>query len=90
MISLALLVRQSKQRKNSGKLILNILEPVCHSKESQTISIIFIRSPNSGNFISKKKGEIEAFLRDSGFESVSVLQPSLLLGNRTEFRLGEK
>jgi uncharacterized protein YbjT (DUF2867 family) len=45
---------------------------------------------NSGNFYLKTKGEIEAFLRDSGFESVSVLQPSLLLGNRTEFRLGEK
>jgi uncharacterized protein YbjT (DUF2867 family) len=45
---------------------------------------------NSGNFYLKTKGEIEAFLRDSNFESVSVLQPSLLLGNRTEFRLGEK
>jgi uncharacterized protein YbjT (DUF2867 family) len=45
---------------------------------------------NSGNFYLKTKGEIEAILRDSSFESVSVLQPSLLLGNRTEFRLGEK
>ncbi|MGO4819248.1 NAD(P)H-binding protein [Flavobacterium sp. W22_SRS_FP1] len=45
---------------------------------------------NSGNFYLKTKGEIEAFLKDSDFESVSVLQPSLLLGNRTEFRLGEK
>jgi uncharacterized protein YbjT (DUF2867 family) len=45
---------------------------------------------NSGNFYLKTKGEIEAFLRDSSFDSVSVLQPSLLLGNRTEFRLGEK
>jgi uncharacterized protein YbjT (DUF2867 family) len=45
---------------------------------------------NSGNFYLKTKGEIEAFLRDSGLESISILQPSLLLGNRTEFRLGEK
>lgn len=45
---------------------------------------------NSGNFYLKTKGAIQDFLEDCDFESVSVLQPSLLLGNRTEFRLGEK
>jgi uncharacterized protein YbjT (DUF2867 family) len=45
---------------------------------------------NSGNFYLKTKGEIESFLKDADFESVAVLQPSLLLGNRNEFRLGEK
>jgi len=44
----------------------------------------------SGNFYLKTKGEIQDFLKNCNFESVSVLQPSLLLGNRTEFRLGEK
>lgn len=45
---------------------------------------------NSGNFYLKTKGEIQDFLKDCNFESIAVLQPSLLLGNRTEFRLGEK
>lgn len=45
---------------------------------------------NSGNFYLKTKGEIQDFLKDSNFKSVSVLQPSLLLGDRKEFRLGEK
>jgi uncharacterized protein YbjT (DUF2867 family) len=45
---------------------------------------------NSGNFYLKTKGEVQNFLKDCSFESVAVLQPSLLLGNRTEFRLGEK
>lgn len=44
----------------------------------------------SGNFYLKTKGEIQDFLKNCAFESVAVLQPSLLLGNRTEFRLGEK
>ena len=44
----------------------------------------------NGNFYLKTKGEIQDFLQDCNFESVSVLQPSLLLGNRTEFRMGEK
>ena len=44
----------------------------------------------SGNFYLKTKGEIQDFLKNCNFESVPVLQPSLLLGIRTEFRLGEK
>ena len=45
---------------------------------------------NSGNFYLKTKGEIQDFLKKCNFESVTVLQPSLLLGDRKEFRLGEK
>ncbi|MBG6111424.1 uncharacterized protein YbjT (DUF2867 family) [Flavobacterium sp. CG_23.5] len=44
----------------------------------------------SGNFYLKTKGEIETFLKNCNFESASALRPSLLLGNRNEFRLGEK
>ena len=44
----------------------------------------------SRNFYLKTKGEIQNFLEDCHFKSVAVLQPSLLLGNQTEFRLGEK
>jgi uncharacterized protein YbjT (DUF2867 family) len=45
---------------------------------------------SSGNFYMKTKGEIESYLSHSNFDSVSVLRPSLLLGHRNEFRLGEK
>jgi uncharacterized protein YbjT (DUF2867 family) len=45
---------------------------------------------NSGNFYLKTKGEIQSFLKSSNFNSVSIAQPSLLLGDREEFRLGEK
>ncbi|NDP28092.1 MAG: NAD(P)H-binding protein [Flavobacterium sp.] len=44
----------------------------------------------SSNFYLKTKGEIEDFLRKCSFESIVILRPSLLLGNRKEFRLGEK
>jgi uncharacterized protein YbjT (DUF2867 family) len=44
----------------------------------------------SSNFYLKTKGEIENFLKASTLEKVSILRPSLLLGNRAEFRLGEK
>lgn len=44
----------------------------------------------SSNFYLKTKGEIEDFLKKSSFETIVILRPSLLLGNRKEFRLGEK
>ena len=45
---------------------------------------------NSSNFYLKTKGEIEQFLININFESVSIFRPSILKGNRAEFRLGEK
>jgi uncharacterized protein YbjT (DUF2867 family) len=45
---------------------------------------------NSKIFYSKLKGEFEIQLRDIGYPSITILRPSLLLGNRNEFRLGEK
>jgi len=44
---------------------------------------------SSTNFYLKTKGEIEDFLKNCSFESTIILRPSLLLGKRKEFRLGE-
>jgi uncharacterized protein YbjT (DUF2867 family) len=41
-------------------------------------------------FYSRVKGELEDALRTIGFRAVTVLRPSLLLGERAEFRLGEE
>jgi len=44
----------------------------------------------SGNFYLRTKGRCEEELRKLAFQSISVFRPSLLIGNRKEFRLGEK
>ena len=44
----------------------------------------------SSNFYLKLKGEIEEAVQASGIDDVYILRPSLLLGNRKEFRLTEK
>lgn len=44
---------------------------------------------NSSLFYNKVKGEIEQAISTLGFESFSVLRPSLLLGERSEQRAGE-
>ncbi|MEL6772503.1 MAG: NAD(P)H-binding protein [Bacteroidota bacterium] len=41
-------------------------------------------------FYLRSKGETEALLQSVAFESVTLLRPSLLLGDRGEFRLGER
>jgi uncharacterized protein YbjT (DUF2867 family) len=43
----------------------------------------------SNNFYLKVKGETEDFIRQLNFVSFASFRPSMLLGNRTEFRLGE-
>lgn len=44
----------------------------------------------SRNFYSRVKGEVEEGLKSSGLPSLHIFRPSLLLGDRQEFRLGEK
>ncbi|MBJ7429582.1 MAG: oxidoreductase, partial [Bacteroidia bacterium] len=45
---------------------------------------------NSKVFYNKVKGEVEAAIQTINFESYFIFRPSILLGNRKEFRLGEK
>lgn len=44
----------------------------------------------SANFYLKVKGEVEAAVTAEGLDSVSIFRPSLLLGDREEFRWKEK
>lgn len=45
---------------------------------------------NSSVFYSRVKGELENAISALPFAAISIFQPSLLLGERTEFRLGER
>ena len=46
--------------------------------------------PRSRVFYSRAKGEAEVAVRGFPFRAVYLLRPSLLLGKRREFRLGER
>jgi uncharacterized protein YbjT (DUF2867 family) len=46
--------------------------------------------PGSRFFYTRVKGELERDLGTLGFRSLSIFRPSLLLGSRREFRLGER
>ena len=44
----------------------------------------------SNNFYLKLKGEVEDAVKAVGLKSAHIMRPSMLLGDRKEFRLGEK
>ncbi|RSD26664.1 oxidoreductase [Mesobacillus subterraneus] len=46
--------------------------------------------PNSPIFYSKMKGKLEEEIKQIPFETTAIFRPSLLLGEREEFRFGEK
>jgi uncharacterized protein YbjT (DUF2867 family) len=45
---------------------------------------------SSRNFYLQLKGETEEAVIEAGLNSIHILRPSMLLGNRKEFRAGEK
>ena len=47
-------------------------------------------NPNTNNFYLKCKGEVENSISALKFNSIAILQPSLLLGKRNEKRVAEK
>lgn len=46
--------------------------------------------PESRVFYSRVKGETETAIRKLPYQSIQIFRPSLLLGERPEFRLGER
>lgn len=46
-------------------------------------------NPSSKVFYNRIKGEVEQAVSNLGYKSVSIFRPSILLGKRKEFRLGE-
>lgn len=65
------------------------LGKACGCEKYVLISSIGANS-KSNNFYLRLKGETEEAVHASGINEVYILRPSLLLGNRKEFRLTEK
>ncbi|ANB58624.1 NAD dependent epimerase/dehydratase family protein [Anoxybacillus sp. B7M1] len=61
----------------------------CHVKSFLTISSVGA-DPQSPFFYNRVKGETEEALQRLAIQSLHIFRPSLLLGDRQEFRLSEK
>lgn len=69
------------------------LEMAKFAKERQVEKFVIISSmganPDSAVFYSRMKGLLEKQLQEIGLNSLHIVRPSLLLGNRKDYRLGE-
>ena len=64
------------------------------AKKNLVNSFIYVSSgfadpKNSGSYL-RYKGEVEEELKKMNFAKVAIIRPSILLGNRKTFRLGER
>jgi len=59
---------------------------------TKRFAIVTAMGSDSGSmfYYNRVKGEVEASLRKIGFEALLIFRPSLLVGNRSESRLGEQ
>ena len=64
------------------------------AKENSVNSFTYVSSlganPNASGLYLKNKGQAEEALKELNFPKLSIMRPSILLGNRTENRIGEK
>ena len=65
---------------------------IAKDRGAQRCFIVSAMGANSASpvFYNRVKGDVENDLRTMAFESLHIFRPSLLLGKRQEFRLGER
>jgi len=61
-----------------------------HGAEQFLIVTALGANPHSSVFYNRVKGEVEQNIQTQDFQSITILRPSLLLGERKETRLGER
>lgn len=64
---------------------------IAHEKGVEQYIMVSAAGANAkaSNFYLRLKGEVEEAISSTGFKSVYLLRPSILLGQRNEFRAGE-
>lgn len=65
---------------------------LAHDRGASQVALVSAlgADPDSRIFYNRTKGEAEAAVRAVGFGAVQIFRPSLLTGDRDEFRLGER
>jgi len=72
-------------------LVLQIAEKVKSVGVKKLLIVSSIGAdPDSSNFYLKVKGEMEEAVKKIDFEYIGIVRPSMLLGDRKEFRFGER
>ena len=88
-------IKTAGSKEEFARVDLEIPKKIAQLAEALTIpSLVAISSigadANSSNFYLRTKGEMENAVREIYHGNLKFVRPSLLMGNRNEFRFGEK
>lgn len=88
-------IKKAKTKENFRKVDHDLVLKVASIAAANGVKSFMVISsigadPTSRNFYLKTKGEMERDIQALAFERIWILRPSMLTGNRKEFRLGEK
>ncbi|WP_100374274.1 oxidoreductase [Bacillus sp. FJAT-45037] len=88
-------IKQAKSKKAFRKVDFDYPVSIAtYAKEKGASRLLVISAiganAESNVFYSRIKGEMEEAIKKIGYPHVDIFRPSLLLGDRPEFRLGEK
>jgi uncharacterized protein YbjT (DUF2867 family) len=87
-------IKKAGSKENQYKIDCEYPYNIAHiAKQNGTKQFILVSSIgadyNSNNFYLRTKGELEKKISELNFETFIILRPSIILGKRNEFRLGE-
>ena len=82
---------QLQYRKADYDIPVNAARACLETVGTNFLLVSSVGADSSGkNFYLRLKGEVEEAVRKFPIKSISIFRPSMLLGNRKEFRLGEQ
>ena len=75
------------------KQLIITMEEIFFKQANSIKSFYYVSSiganPNASSNYLKNKGQVEGELKNLNFSRLAIIRPSLLIGNRKSFRLGE-
>jgi uncharacterized protein YbjT (DUF2867 family) len=88
-------IKKAKTKEAFKKVDLEYVVSLARKAKEKDVSQFLVISAmgadiKSGVFYNKVKGQMEDELNNLGLRGLKIFRPSLLLGDRTEFRFGEK
>ncbi|GGE64347.1 oxidoreductase [Priestia taiwanensis] len=88
-------IKKAKTKENFKKVDYEYTVQVAHLAEQQGVQNFLVISSMGANaksifFYSRVKGEMEEALQKLSIKGIHIFRPTLLVGDREEFRFGEK
>ena len=88
-------MRKAQSRENFRKVDFDLVVKIAQLASQNGVKRFIVVSStgadaSSSNFYLRTKGEMEEAIQKFSFEQIAIVRPSILVGKRREFRMGER